>query len=76
MASAILTMKGGSEEDGAGHCFEKRRVGGAVGLASLGTEESVGGIGVVATLAEGGGGGCSEALEEDDGRVGLHGLHG
>jgi hypothetical protein len=68
--------EGGSGEDGAGHCFEKRRVGSAVDSASLGTEESVEGIRVVATPAEGGGGGCSEALEEDDGWVGLHGPRG
>jgi hypothetical protein len=41
---------------GAGHHFEKRRVGGMVDSASLGTEESAGGIGAVATPTEGGGG--------------------
>jgi hypothetical protein len=63
----------GSGEDGAGQHFENRRAGGAVDSASLGMEESAKGIGAAATPAEGGGGGCSEALEEDDGRVDLRG---
>jgi hypothetical protein len=65
--------EGGSGEDGVGHHFEKRRAGSAVDSTSLGAEESAGGIGVAAMPVEGGGDGCSEALEEDDGRVGLHG---
>jgi hypothetical protein len=44
-------IEGGSREDGAGHHFEKRRVGGAVGSASMGAEESVGGIGAAAATA-------------------------
>jgi hypothetical protein len=40
------------------HHVEKRRAGGVVDSASLGAEETVGGIGVPATLAKGGGG-CS-----------------
>jgi hypothetical protein len=46
---------GGSRVDGAEHHFEKRRAGDTVDLASLGTEESAGGIGSVATPTEGGG---------------------
>jgi hypothetical protein len=69
-------IEGGSGEDGVGHHSEKRRAVGAVDSASLGVEESDAGIGVAATSIEGGGGGCSEALEEDDGRVGLNGPHG
>jgi hypothetical protein len=65
-----------SREDVVGHRFEKRRAGGAVDSASLGVEELAGGIGVAVMPAEGGGGGCSEALEEDDGQVGLHGPRG
>jgi hypothetical protein len=44
-------IEGGSGENGVGHRFEKRRVGGVVNLASLGADESARGIGVVATLA-------------------------
>jgi hypothetical protein len=46
---------GWSREDEVGHRIKKRRVGGTVDSASLGTEESVGGIGWVATPTEGGG---------------------
>jgi hypothetical protein len=35
-----------------GHRFEKRRVGGAVGSASMGTEESARGIGAAAAAAQ------------------------
>jgi hypothetical protein len=59
MALAISALKGGSGEDGAGHCFLKRRAGGAVDSASLGVKDSIRGIGVAATLAKGGGG-CSQ----------------
>jgi hypothetical protein len=48
----------GSGEDGVGHHFEKRRAGGTIDSASLGTEESIGVIEAAATPAEGGGG-CS-----------------
>jgi hypothetical protein len=57
-----IGIEWGSGEDGAGHRSENRRAGGAVDSASLGVEESAGGIGAAATPAEGGGGGCSEAL--------------
>jgi hypothetical protein len=57
------------------HHFKKRWAGSAADSASLGVEESAGAIGAVATLAKGGGGGYLEALEEDNGRVGLHGPH-
>jgi hypothetical protein len=52
-----FSIEGRSREDGVGHCFEKRRAGGAVDSASLGTEESAKGIGAVATPVESGGGG-------------------
>jgi hypothetical protein len=69
-------IEGGSREDGVVHHFEKRRAGDVVDSASLGAEELAGGIRVAATPAEGGGGGCSEALEQDDDRVGLRGPRG
>jgi hypothetical protein len=52
----LFSIEGGSGEDGAGHCFEKRREGSTVNSASLGKEESAGGIRAAATPAEGGGG--------------------
>jgi hypothetical protein len=69
-------IEGGSGEDGVGHHSEKRRAGGAVDSTSLGVEESAAGIGAAVTPTEGGGSGCSEALEEDDDRVGLRGPRG
>jgi hypothetical protein len=52
-------IEGGSGEDGAGHCFEKRTASGAVDSAYMGTEESAGGIGAAATPTKGGSG-CSQ----------------
>jgi hypothetical protein len=51
-------IEGGSREDGAGHHFEKRKVGSAVDSTSLGAQESARGIRATATPTEGGGG-CS-----------------
>jgi hypothetical protein len=51
-------IEGGNREDGAGHHFVKGRAGDVADSASLGVEESAGGIGAVATPAEGGSG-CS-----------------
>jgi hypothetical protein len=69
----LFSIEGGSGEDGAGHYFEKRREGSTVNSASLGDEESAGGIRAAATPAEGGSGGWSEVLEEDDGASGSRG---
>jgi hypothetical protein len=44
-------INGGSREDGVGHHFKKRSVGGAVDSASLGAGEPTRGIGVAATAA-------------------------
>jgi hypothetical protein len=38
-------IEGGSREDGAGHHFEKRRAGGTIDSASLGTKELARGMG-------------------------------
>jgi hypothetical protein len=67
MALAVSALKGwGSREDGAGHRFEKRRAGGAVDSASLGMEESAGGIRAVAAAS----GGVRRRPEEEEARVG------